>query len=142
MLPRLFTLLVLGGSLLAQSTADKPVIKCAPVCTNCPKQSFSIRAKDGTIFTLAVLQFSEYRWGVTGTHWYRGDPVIVEYNATCLQASHITYHKKQKTIEAWWGVRLEDSSGKEEHFDAVLFKIGDGTLTPIKLLNGKERSAF
>jgi hypothetical protein len=37
---------------------------------------------------------------------------------------------------------LENGSGKQERFDAVLLKIENGTLTPIKLLEDKERSAF
>lgn len=91
---------------------------------------------------LVVLQFSDYRWGVTGTHWYRGNPVTVEYKGSCLRASHITYHKRQRTIEAWHDVRLGDGSGKEEHFQAVLLKIGDESLTPVKLLHGKEHGVF
>jgi len=66
----------------------------------------------------------------------------VQYNHSSLQADHITYHKMQKTIEARIGVVLEDGSGKQERFDGVLLKIENGTLTPVKLLNDKERSAF
>jgi hypothetical protein len=100
-----------------------------------------MRAKSGTRFKL-IVQFREYRWGVTGTHWYRGDPVVVQYNLSSLRAAHVTYHKRQKTIEARYGVVLEDGSGKQERFEAVLLKIENGTLTPIKLLEDKERSAF
>jgi hypothetical protein len=136
-LSRFLTLLLLAGALFAQSPADK-----APsTCQGCDTQSFSIHAKDGANFKLTV-QFREYRWGVTGTHWYRGDPVFVQYNHSSLRADHITYHKMQKTIEARIGVVLEDGSGKQERFDGVLLKIENGTLTPAKLLNDKERSAF
>jgi hypothetical protein len=133
----LVTFLLLAGALLAQSPADNAAL----TCHDCDKQSFSIPAKDGTRFNL-VVQFREYRWGVTGTHWYRGDPVFVQYNLCSLRADHVTYHKRQKTIEARIGVVLEDGSGKQDRFDAVLLKIENGTLTPIKLLEDKERSAF
>jgi len=66
----------------------------------------------------------------------------VQYNLSSLRADHVTYHKRQKTIEARIGVVLEDSSGKQQHFDAVLLKIDNGTLTPLKVLKDKERSAF
>ena len=138
---RLLTVLLLGGGLLAQVPADRPTNRCQLVCNYCGKQSFSIPAKDGPRFTL-VVQFEEYRWGLTGTHWYRGNPVVVEYNISCLRATYITYHKRQKTIEAWYGVVLEDGSGKQERFDAVLLKIDHGTLIPIKHLEGKVRTAF
>jgi hypothetical protein len=59
-----------------------------------------------------------------------------------LRASHVTYYKRQKTIEAWENVSLENSSGQPQHFDAVLLKIDNRVLTPIKLLQGKEHSAF
>ena len=89
-----------------------------------------------------IVEFNEYRWGLTGTHWYRGEPVFVVYSESCLWAPHVTYHKKQKTIEAWGNVRLQNGTGKQERFDAVLLKIDRGTLTPIKLLSGKEHTAF
>jgi hypothetical protein len=111
------------------------------VCGGCDKQYFSIPAEDGTRFKL-VVQFNDYRWGVTGTHWYRGNPVFLEYNVSCLRANHVTYHKKQKTIEVWGNARLEDGSGREETFDAVLLKLDHGRLMPIKLLTGKEHTAF
>jgi ribosomal protein L37E len=137
MLSRLLTFLLLTGALFGQSTTDK-----APSsCHRCDTQSFAIHAKDGANFNLTV-QFREYRWGVTGTHWYRGDPVFVQYNHSFLQADHVTYHKRQRTIEARIGVVLEDSSGKKERFDGVLLKIENGTLTPVKLLKDKEHSAF
>jgi len=89
---------------------------------------------------MLIVEFDEYRWGVTGTHWYRR--AFVTYSGSCLWAYDVTYHKWQKTIEAWGDVRLRDGTGKQEHFDAVLLKIDHGTLTPIKLLTGKERSVF
>ena len=138
---RLLTFLLLGGALLAQSPVDKPTSGCRPVCNGCFEQSFSVHETGGARFTL-VVRFTDYLWGVTGTRWYLGYPVIVEYNASCLHAHHVTYHKKQKTIEGWGDVRLEDGSGKQEHFDAVLLKFDSGTLTPIKLLKGKERTAL
>jgi hypothetical protein len=137
MLLRLLTFLLLAGALFAQSRTDK-----APsTCPGCDTQSFSIRGKDGANSKLTI-QFAEYRWGVTGTHWYRGNPVFVQYNHSSLQADHITYHKRQKTIEARIGVVLVDGSGKQERFDGVLLKIENGTLTPVKLLKDKEHSAF
>jgi len=51
-------------------------------------------------------------------------------------------HTRQKTIEAWGGVLLENVLGKEERFDAVLLKFDHGKLTPVKLLEGKERNGF
>jgi hypothetical protein len=137
MLSPILAFLLLAGALLAQSVGDNAAL----TCQYCDKQSFSIPAKDGTNFKLTV-QFREYRWGVTGTHWYRGNPVFVQYNLSSLRAEHVTYHKRQKTIEARIGVVLENGSGKDERFDAVLLKIENGTLTPIKLLEDKERSAF
>ena len=88
------------------------------------------------------MRFNDYRWGVTGTYWFRGYPVFVEYNVSCLQALHVTYHKRQKTIEAWGAVLLDNVLGKEERFDAVLLKFDHGKLTPVKLLEGKERTGF
>jgi len=137
MLSYLLTFLLLAGALLAQSPADSGAF----TCHDCVSQSFSIPAKDGTHFKLTI-QFREYRWGFTGTHWYRGNPVLVQYNHSLLRAEHVTYHKRQKTIEARIGVVLEDHSGKQELFDGVLLRIEDGTLTPIELLKDKERSAF
>src|SRR5215469_2844042 len=101
---RLLTLLLLSGAILAQSPSDQPASQCRPACDHCREQSFSVHAKDGTRFTL-VVRFTDYLWGVTGTHWYLGYPVVVEYNVSSLQAHHITYHKMQKTIEAWGDVR-------------------------------------
>jgi hypothetical protein len=69
-------------------------------------------------------------------------PVLVEYSDACLRAFHVTYHKRQKTIEAWGDVCLEQDSAKQERFDGVLFKIDSGTLTFIKLLGIKERNSF
>jgi hypothetical protein len=137
MLSPLLTSLLLAAALLAQSPADNAALPCH----DCDMQSFSIPVKDGTRYKL-IVQFNEYRWGVTGTHWYRGYPVFAQYNLSSLRADHVTYHKRQKTIEARIGVVLEDGSGKQERFDAVLLKIENGTLTPIKLLEDKERSAF
>lgn len=97
--------------------------------------------KEGPRYELKV-KFNEYRWGVTGTHWFRGDPVFAEYNFSCLQASHVTYHKRQKTLEAWGSVLLEDASGRRERFNAVLLNLDQGKLIPIKLLGGKERTGF
>jgi len=54
----------------------------------------------------------------------------------------VTYHKRQKTLEAWGGVLLEDVSGRRERFDAVLLNFDHGKLIPIKLLEGKERTGF
>jgi hypothetical protein len=67
---------------------------------------------------------------------------LVEYNTSLLRASHVTYRKRQKTIEAWGDVSLEQASGKQERFDAALFKINSGALTLIKLLDTKERTTF
>ena len=67
---------------------------------------------------------------------------MVEYNDSCLRASHVTYRKRQKTLEAWGDVQLEEGSGKREHFDAALFKLDVGTLALIKLLAIKERTPF
>jgi hypothetical protein len=133
--------LLLFGSLLAQSPAEKPIKPGEPLCRGCGTQSFSIGEKHGQRFKLTV-HFNEYRWGVTGTHWYIGFPVLVEYNASRLRASHVTYRKRQKTIEAWGDVSLEEASGKQERFDAAIFKINSGTLTLIKLLDTKERTTF
>jgi hypothetical protein len=55
---------------------------------------------------------------------------------------HVTYRKRQKTIEAWGDVSLEEGSGKQERFDAALFKIDSGTLAWIKLLDAKERTTM
>ena len=137
----LLAFLLLSGVLLAQSSSDSAASRCRPVCNDCREQSFSVRAKDGTRSTL-VVRFTDYLWGVTGTHWYSGYPVIVEYNNSCLHAHHVTYHKMQHTVEAWGDVRLDHGSGKPEQFDAVLFKFDRGTLSPIKLLKGKEGTAF
>ena len=136
MLSPLLTSLLLAAALLAQSPADNAALPCH----DCDMQSFSIPTKDGTRYKL-IVQFNEIGWGVTGTHWYRSYPVFAQYNLSSLRANHVTYHKRQKTIEARIGVVLEDGSGKQERFDAVL-KIENGTLTPIKLLEDKERSAF
>ena len=89
-----------------------------------------------------TVHFNDSRWGVTGTRWYLGFPVLVEYNGLRLRASHVIYRKRQKTIEAWGDVSLEEASGKQEIFDAALFKIDSGTLALIKLLGTKERTTF
>src|SRR5579872_5112590 len=65
---------------LSQPLSGKPG---EPLCRSCATQSFSIREKQGQHFTLTV-HFNEYRWGVTGTHWYLGFPVLVEYNDSRL----------------------------------------------------------
>jgi hypothetical protein len=88
------------------------------------------------------VHFNDDRWGVIGTYWFRGYPVFVEYDVSCLQALHVTYHKRQKTIEAWGAVLLENVLGKEERFDAVLLKFDHGKLASVKLLEGKERTGF
>lgn len=100
------------------------------------KQELRLPAKDGTPFRLAV-RYGDYRHGFTGTIWFdydprTGDPVFVEYNLCSLQASHVVYHKKQKTIEATGDVIFDDGSGKQETYDPLFLKIEDGTLTPIK----------
>ena len=123
---------------LSQPLSGKPG---EPLCRSCATQSFSIREKQGQHFTLTV-HFNEYRWGVTGTHWYLGFPVLVEYNDSRLRASHVTYRKKAKTIEAWGDVSLEEVSGKQERFDAALFRMDSGRLALIKLLDVKERTTF
>lgn len=134
-------LLLLGGRLLAQSLPEKPSKRCEPACDSCDTQSFSVGEKHGQQFKL-IIHFNEYRWGVTGTHWYLGFPVLAEYNDSCLWASHITYRRRQKTIEAWGGVSLEEGTGSQEQFDAALFRIDSGKLSLIKLLNAKERTSF
>jgi hypothetical protein len=48
----------------------------------------------------------------------------------------------KRQIEAWGAVLLENVLGKEERFDAVLLKFDHGKLTPVKLLEGKERTGF
>jgi hypothetical protein len=137
MISYLLALLLLAGTGLTRSPADR----VAATCHDCETQSFSIPAKDGAAFKLTI-QFREYRWGVTGTHWYRGSPVFVQYGTYSVKADHVTYHKSQNTLEARIGVVLEDQSGKQERFDGVLLRIENGRLTPIKLLTDKERSAF
>lgn len=134
-------LLLLGGRLLAQSPPEKPSKPCEPAYDGCGTQSFSVGEKHGQQFKL-IIHFNDYRWGVTGTHWYLGFPVLVEYNDSCLWASHVTYRKRRKTIEAWGDVSLQEGVGKQKHFDAALFKIDSGTLALIKLLNLKQRTSF
>jgi hypothetical protein len=138
---RLFAFLLLGVTACAQSTSDIPAQKCEVECSHCDQQSFHVHQEDGRSFTL-VFHFKDYRWGVTGTHWYRGQPAFAEYNRSCLSADHVTYHKRQRTIEAWGNAQLEDGSGKQQRFNAVLLKLDNGTLVPIKALSGKEHSAF
>jgi len=98
-------------------------------------EQFLLPAEDGTPFKLQV-RFGDYRgWG---TQWFdggpnRGDPVFAEYNLCSLQASHVVYHKKQKTLEAQGDVIFDDGSGKKEHYRSILLKIEeDGKLTPMK----------
>jgi hypothetical protein len=50
--------------------------------------------------------------------------------------------RDKRQIEAWGAVLLENVLGKEERFDAVLLKFDHGKLTPVKLLEGKERTGF
>src|SRR5947209_18764026 len=113
MLSRVLAFCLLACACFAQSPADAD--KVSRKCHACDTQIFSIPAKGGTHFKLTV-EFQNYRWGVTGTHWYRGYPVFVQYNHSLLQAEHVTYHKIQKTIEARIDVLLENESGKQQRF--------------------------
>ena len=104
-------LLLLGGSLLAQSLSE-PSKRCEPTCEGCGTQSFTIGERHGQEFKL-IIHFNEYRWGLTGTHWYVGFPVLAEYNDSCLRASHITYRKRQKGDIA----TLRSSFARSWHFE-------------------------
>jgi len=91
---------------------------------------------DGLPFQLYV-RYTR-RASIDGSLDYRGekspheDPVFVAYNLFSLQADHVIFNAKRKTLEASGNVFVSDESGTTQRAESVSLKMEDGHATPLR----------
>jgi hypothetical protein len=97
----------------------------------CPSEEiFPAPSKDGAPFQLSIRYGN--RTANDDTHSYIGvkspyeAPVFVAYNLFSLQADHVVYNLKSRTIEASGNVVVANESSAKQRAGKMIFKIEDG----------------
>jgi hypothetical protein len=99
--------------------------------------SFQVPSQDEVPFDLYI-QYETRRPTERGYTYNTGDhlpgsqsAVFVAYNLFTLQADHVVYDVRDRTLEATGNVIVESSDGTVQHDDSLIFKIENGEATPL-----------
>ncbi len=95
-----------------------------------------VSAKDGMPFQL----YTRYNWRAsidddldyTGEKTPYEDPVFVAYNLISLQADHVIFNVKRKTLKASGNVVLSDETGRVQRAASISLSLENGHATPLR----------
>jgi hypothetical protein len=99
------------------------------------EESFSASSDDGVPFQLYIRYMR--RAATDGTYTYEDeklpyeDPVFVAYNLFSLQADHVVYNVKFRTVEAIGNVVVVNESGATQRAESMTLRIKNGQAIPL-----------